>query len=65
MTMLERLQEKLKVCDVYVTCEQMAEQGASAEAIKEILRIACKFYGRNEVLTWLNNNQKLLAYLQR
>lgn len=65
MTMLERLQEKLKVCDVYVTCEQMAEQGASAEAIKEILRMACKFYGRTEVLVWLNSNKKLLKYLSR
>lgn len=66
---MERLHKQLqKLASVIMLineCEQMADDGCEPNAITEVLRIACEFYGTKMVCQELNNNTKLLKYLSR
>ena len=69
MNMLKKFQNKMAVVmavpTLIIECKQMADNGCSPTAIKEMLRIGCKFYGKTAICNELNKNTKLLKYLSK
>ena len=61
----KQLQKLASVIMLINECEQMADDGYEPNAITEMLRIACEFYGKKMVCQELNNNTKLLKYLSK